>query len=96
MEHVRIDDIEVFATNSPTDPAGPISRAPGATGFAMNYFELAPGESFGSAYHRQNNQEEVFYVQLGITRFETMPYPPKTLAATGPLRDRRARGDPTG
>ncbi|WP_306055727.1 cupin domain-containing protein [Natronococcus wangiae] len=71
MEHVRIDDVEVPATNSPADVVRPISRALGTTDLAMNYFELAPGESFGYAYHRHNDQEEVFYLQTGTATFET-------------------------
>nr|WP_313691743.1 hypothetical protein [Halobaculum sp. XH14] len=35
----------------------------------MNYFELAPSESFGYAYHRHSDQE-VFYVQSEMTTFE--------------------------
>ena len=36
----------------------------------MNYFELAPSESFGYAYHPHSDQEEVFYVQSEMTIFE--------------------------
>jgi len=71
VETVRIDDVEVPPTNSPADVIRPLSAALGATGLAINYFELAPDESFGYAYHRHNDQEEVFYVQSGTATFET-------------------------
>lgn len=37
----------------------------------MNYYELAPGESFAFGYHRRADQEEVFYIQSGTDTFET-------------------------
>jgi len=50
----------------------PLSRAIEAMGFAMTYFELAPGESFSGGLHTHMNQEEVFYVIEGTATFETM------------------------
>lgn len=72
MEKVAIDDVDVVV-----NPMGvhsvrrPISRALGTTDFAMNYFELQPGESFSGGMHTHHDQEEVFYVQEGTATFET-------------------------
>ncbi len=38
---------------------------------ALNYYELAPGDSFGFCYHRHHEQEEAFYIQSGTVTFET-------------------------
>jgi len=38
---------------------------------ALDYYELAPGESFAFGYHRHENQKEVFYVLSGTATFET-------------------------
>jgi uncharacterized cupin superfamily protein len=43
----------------------------GLTDFAMNYYELEPGDSFAFAYHNHAVQEEVFYVISGTATFET-------------------------
>lgn len=71
MQHVRIDEVDIPPTNSPADVIRPVSEELGTTGLAINYFELAPGESFGYAYHRHLDQEEVFYIQTGTATFET-------------------------
>lgn len=71
MNHVQIDDVDIPPTNSPADVVRPLSEALGTTEIALNYFELAPGESFGYAYHRHHDQEEVFYIQTGTATFKT-------------------------
>lgn len=71
MKTVTIEDIDVPASNSPADVVRPLSAALDTTGLAINYFELAPGESFGYDYHRHHDQEEVFYIQTGTATFET-------------------------
>jgi uncharacterized cupin superfamily protein len=71
MKKVRIDDIDVPPSTSQADIIRPLSAALGTTDVAINYFEIAPGESFGYAYHRHNDQEEVFYIQSGTATFET-------------------------
>jgi uncharacterized cupin superfamily protein len=43
----------------------------GLTDFAMNYYELEPGDSFAFAYHNHEVQEEVFYVVSGTATFDT-------------------------
>lgn len=49
----------------------PLTDALGLTDFAINYFELEPGDSFAYGYHAHADQEEVFYVQEGTVTFET-------------------------
>lgn len=71
MQHVNIEDIEVPPTNSPADIVRPISEALKTTELAINYFELVPGESFGYAYHRHHDQEEMFHILTGTATFET-------------------------
>ncbi|SFS52300.1 cupin domain-containing protein [Halostagnicola kamekurae] len=72
MEKVEIDEVD----NEPNPMAAqsvrrPVSDALGTTDFAMNYFELEPGESFSGGYHTHHDQEEVFYVLEGTATFET-------------------------
>ncbi|QCS42662.1 cupin domain-containing protein [Natrinema versiforme] len=72
MEKVAIDDVD-----TELNPMGvhsvrrPISDTLGFSDFAMNYFELEPGESFSGGMHTHHDQEEVFYVQEGTATFET-------------------------
>ena len=74
MGKITIDDVEI--ETSPLEVHSvrrPVSRALGATDFAMNYFELEPGESFSGGLHTHHDQEEVFYVQDGTATFEVGP-----------------------
>lgn len=48
----------------------PVSSVLGTEHFAMNYFELQPGESFSGGLHTHRDQEEVFYVESGTVRFD--------------------------
>ena len=48
-----------------------IAPAVGLEGAALNYYELAPGDSFAFGYHAHENQEELFYVIEGEATFET-------------------------
>ena len=72
MEKVSIDDVD-----DEPNPLGvhsvrrPIGRELGLTDFAMNYFELEPGESFSGGLHTHYDQEEVFYIQKGTATFDT-------------------------
>ncbi|ADD04239.1 cupin 2 barrel domain protein [Natrialba magadii ATCC 43099] len=72
MEKVSIEEVD-----NEQNPMGvhsvrrPISAALGFSDFAMNYFELEPGESFSGGYHTHHDQEEVFYVQAGTAVFDT-------------------------
>ncbi|MFC6961172.1 cupin domain-containing protein [Halocatena marina] len=69
MEHVQIDNIGDLM--SPADVRRPVGKKLGTTDMAINYFELAPDESFAFGYHRHADQEEVFYIQSGSVTFET-------------------------
>jgi quercetin dioxygenase-like cupin family protein len=69
MEKVTIEDVESRA--GPADVRRPLTSPLGATDLAVNYFELAPGDSFAFGYHAHSEQEEVFYVQSGTVTFET-------------------------
>lgn len=71
MKRVTIDDVEHPPTISPASVLRPLSRPLELTDVSINYFELAPGESFGFDYHRHRDQEELFYVQAGTATFWT-------------------------
>ena len=69
MERVDIDDV-----GNDVQPAAVMRKLTeplGLTDFAMNYYELEPGDSFAFAYHNHAVQEEVFYVIEGTAVFET-------------------------
>jgi mannose-6-phosphate isomerase-like protein (cupin superfamily) len=69
MERVRLADVE-----NALGPAAVKRRLTGPLGaadIAINYYELAPGDAFGFAYHRHAEQEEVFVVESGTVTFET-------------------------
>ncbi|MFB6283932.1 MAG: cupin domain-containing protein [Halobacteria archaeon] len=42
-----------------------------ASNLSLNYYELAPGDSFAYGYHSHETQEEVFLVLDGTATFET-------------------------
>ncbi len=71
MEKVRIDEVD-----DQLSPLGvhsvrkPVSDALGTTDFAMNYFELEPGDSFSGGLHTHHDQEEVFYIEEGVATFD--------------------------
>ncbi len=69
MERVGVDDLDdsvqaAAVMRHLTEPLG-------LTDFAMNYYELEPGDSFAFAYHNHEVQEEVFYVIEGTATFDT-------------------------
>ena len=71
MEKAAVDEVDI--RNNPLGVHSvrrPVSRALGTTDFAMNYFELEPGESFSGGLHTHHDQEEVFYVLEGEATFE--------------------------
>ncbi len=69
MEKVRIEDVE--GRPGPAAVSRPLTSALDASDVALNYYELAPGESFAYGYHRHETQEELFIVQEGTVTFET-------------------------
>lgn len=69
MERIALDDLD--RRLGPATDRRALSRALGTTELAVNYYELAPGDSFAFGYHRHPDQEEVFYVVEGTATFET-------------------------
>jgi uncharacterized cupin superfamily protein len=69
MEHTQLGDIDSWM--GPADVKLPLGEVLGTTDVAINYYELAPGESFAFGYHRHADQEEVFHIQSGTATFET-------------------------
>ncbi|QLG29705.1 cupin domain-containing protein (plasmid) [Halorarum halophilum] len=71
MEKVAVDEVDTELNPMEVHSVRkPVSRALGTTDFAMNYFELEPGESFSGGLHRHDDQEEVFYVEEGTVTFD--------------------------
>ena len=69
MKKIEISDVDSYI--SPGDVFRPLSTVLGTTDVAINYYELAQGDSFGYCYHCHHEQEEVFYVQAGTVTFDT-------------------------
>ncbi|WP_439028169.1 cupin domain-containing protein [Haloarchaeobius sp. DT45] len=69
MKKVTIEDVNTRM--GPATVKRRLTDALGATDMALNYYELAPGDSLGFGYHSHGAQEEVFYVQAGTVTFET-------------------------
>ncbi|WP_293031473.1 cupin domain-containing protein [Natronococcus sp.] len=71
MEKVTIDDVRNEVNPMQVhDVRRPVSDALGTDHFAMNYFELTPGDSFSGGLHTHHDQEEVFYIEEGTAVFE--------------------------
>lgn len=69
MERIRIDAVEQELDSATIKR--PLTDVLGATDVAINYYELAPGDSFAFGYHMHENQEEIFVLQQGEAVFET-------------------------
>lgn len=69
MERIRIRDVDNEV--SPAAVKRSLTDTLDASHFALNYYELALGESFAYGYHRHESQEEVFVVLSGTVTFET-------------------------
>lgn len=69
MEKIRIDDIDRRV--GPASVKRPLTDAIDAAHVSLNYYELAPGESFAYGYHSHDSQEELFVIQQGQVTFET-------------------------
>ena len=59
----------------PAEVIRPLSDALGTTDLAIDYYELASGESTAYGLHAHGDQEEVFYVLAGEVTFETRDDP---------------------
>lgn len=70
MKKVAIDDLEL-TSNPPAAVQRNLTRPLGTEDVALNYYELASGDSFAYAYHNHGIQEELFYVIEGTATFET-------------------------
>ena len=71
MEKVTVDDVRNEVNPLQVhEVRRPVSDVLGTDHFAMNYFELAPGDSFSGGLHTHHDQEEVFYVEEGTAVFE--------------------------
>ena len=76
MRKISIEDVDVEVNPQATHSVRrPLSEALGTDHFAMNYFELEPGETFSGGLHAHHDQEEVFYVQSGVATFEVADEP---------------------
>jgi uncharacterized cupin superfamily protein len=69
MRRVSVDDLA--SRLGPASVSRPLSDALGTTNLAVNYYELAPGESSAYGFHAHENQEELFYVATGSVTFRT-------------------------
>lgn len=69
MHKVTIGELE----NEPRPPSvrKHATEPLGLDDFALNYFELDPGESISGGLHTHMNQEEAFYIIEGTATFET-------------------------
>ena len=71
MEKVEIDEVRNEVNPMEVhEVRRPVSDALGTDHFAMNYFELEPGDSFSGGLHTHHDQEEVFYVETGTALFD--------------------------
>lgn len=69
MHRVSLEEVE--SRMGPADVNLPLTDALGASKLALNYYELAPGDSFAFGFHAHADQEEVFYVEAGTVTFQT-------------------------
>jgi len=72
MQTIDIDDMD--PAENPRNRES-VSDALGAQDFAMNYYELEPGEAFAGTVHTHLDQEETFVVLEGEATFEAKPEP---------------------
>ena len=69
MEKISIDDPDPSARTADVQAGltGPLNLSD----VAINYYELAPGDSMSGGLHTHMSQEEIFYVLEGTATFET-------------------------
>lgn len=70
MRKTSLDELETRM--GPADVQLPLTDALGLANAALNYYELAPGDSFAYGFHAHEDQEELFYVQSGTVTFRTV------------------------
>ena len=71
MEKVTVDDVRNEVNPLQVhEIRRPVSDELGPDRVAMNYFELAPGDSFSGGLHRHRDQEEIFHIQERTAVFE--------------------------
>ncbi|QZP36835.1 cupin domain-containing protein [Halobaculum magnesiiphilum] len=73
MDHVVLDDLD--NSLQPAAVMRHLTDALGCEDLAINYYELAPGDSFAFAYHTHEVQEEVFVVLSGTATWVVGPEP---------------------
>ncbi|MFB6136316.1 MAG: cupin domain-containing protein [Halobacteriaceae archaeon] len=78
MRKARLDELD--DRMGPAAVQLPLTDALGMAKSALNYYELAPGDSFAYGFHAHENQEEVFYVQAGTVTFRTVEGPVEVAA----------------
>jgi len=69
MEHVSVDEPDPTARTA--DVQAGLTDPLDLADVAMNYYELAPGQSLSGGLHTHMAQEEIFYVLEGTATFET-------------------------
>lgn len=69
MEKTHIDAIDTEVDSATVKRS--VTDAIDASQVSLNYYELAPGDSFAYGYHMHENQEELFVIQQGRATFET-------------------------
>lgn len=69
MNKVTIEDVDSRIDSATVKR--PLTAALDASNVAINYYELAPGDSFAYGYHAHESQEEVVIVNSGTVTFET-------------------------
>ncbi|MFC6787217.1 cupin domain-containing protein [Halobaculum halobium] len=73
MDHVVVDDLD--NSLQPAAVMRHLTEPLGCEDLAINYYELAPGDSFAFAYHNHEVQEEVFVVLSGTATWVVGPEP---------------------
>lgn len=84
MKKVSIEEVDIVVNPMEVHSVRrPVSQALGTEHFAMNYFELNPGESFSGGLHTHHDQEEVFYIEEGSVTFRRPPGKENIVVAEG-------------
>jgi len=73
MHRVRLAEMD--DRMGPASVQRPLTDVLGLADVAINYYELAPGDSFAFGFHAHADQEEVFYIQAGTVTFRTSDDP---------------------